>query len=241
MYLWGNDILLSGIGTNYEALFIKFIKAPRRDVSTTLHLVAYMNCEYRLIRHQSSRVVSQTLSATQFNYQEKHSRMNSIVDWWWYQPSCNFRSEAARSFYIKLQRANPWPESKADCSTVVSMQNAASVYIAAIRCCCARLSLCDLRGIARARCCCTLTCCSLGTEQVASLDCCRCCWYWYCEPRSLSVSCVRYSRSSGWLAKSSRRAWILEDGLDVDVVVVVVESDHGGGGVCERDIIAYLW
>jgi len=46
--------------------------------------------------------------------------------------------------YMRLQRANPWLESKADCSTVVSMQKAASSYIA-IRCCCARLSLCDLQ------------------------------------------------------------------------------------------------
>lgn len=47
------------------------------------------------------------------------------------------------------------------------------------------------------------------------------------------VSCARYS-------PSSRRVRITEeDGLVDDEFVV--ESDQGGGGVCERGIISYSW
>lgn len=45
--------------------------------------------------------------------------------------------------YIRLHKAIPF--SNADCSAVVSMQNAPSSYMVAILCCCTRLSLWDLK------------------------------------------------------------------------------------------------
>ena len=89
-----------------------------------------------------------------------------------------------------------------------------------------------LGGIARALC--VLTACFLRACWLARLAESRRTWYWW-ELWSwfpwARVSCARYSLSSGWLAKRSLRAcWI-----------PTVESDQGGGGVCERDIIAYLW
>lgn len=46
--------------------------------------------------------------------------------------------------YIRLHKAIPF--SNADCSAVVSMQNAPSSYMVAILCCCTRLSLWDLKS-----------------------------------------------------------------------------------------------
>lgn len=46
--------------------------------------------------------------------------------------------------YIRLHKAIPF--SNADCSAVVSMQNAPSSYMVAILCCCTRLSLWDLES-----------------------------------------------------------------------------------------------
>ena len=58
-------------------------------------------------------------------------------------PSRVIASSISRRAYIKLHKAIPF--SNADCSAVVSMQNAPSSYIVAILCCCTRLSLCDLK------------------------------------------------------------------------------------------------